>query len=95
MHFATGLSDWKNSMRTTCLIAGMVFVSMSGAAIANAFLPRCDTNPSKVCAKWAPGAPGAIAGKCIQWKWVHAQCVNKGRESWRGPVRTRKILPKA
>lgn len=91
MRLGIVLPGRRNSMRTAFLIAGGVLVLMSGVAVANDFSLRCDTRPSKVCARWAPGGPGTFAGKCIQWKWVHAQCVRKGRETWRGPeVRTKK-----
>lgn len=79
-------------MRMTFVIVGAVFVSMSGVAVANDLSPRCDTRPSKVCAKWAPGSPGTLTGKCIAWKWVRAQCVNSGRESWRWPKRKERVL---
>jgi len=72
---------WRHAMRAAALVAGGALISISGA-VANDFPLRCDTKPSKVCARWAPGAPGTFAGECVQWKWVRAQCASMGRESW-------------
>lgn len=80
MRFVTVLSGLRKSTWTALLTAGGLFVSMSGVAVANDLPLRCVTKPSKICAKWAPGAPGTIAGRCIQWKWVHAQCIRSGRQ---------------
>lgn len=87
MGAVTNLSGWRDFVRSTFLTAGAAVILMSGTAVANDLPSGCSTRPSKVCTKWAPGASETFAGKCIQWKWVRAQCVSKGRESWRRPER--------
>lgn len=66
-------------MKKMFLTASATLLLMSSAAMANDFPSQCNTQMKKVCAKWAKGAPGTVAGKCIAWKWLRPQCATSKR----------------
>ncbi|UPK07029.1 hypothetical protein [Bradyrhizobium sp. 170] len=66
-------------MSKTFLTAGAALLLMAGITLANDFPSQCNTQMKKVCAKWAQGAPGTPAGKCIEWKWLKPQCASPNR----------------
>lgn len=71
-------------MKSTFLLAvATIAASVTFAASAHAgdviVKPNC--GPTRVCVKWAKGAPGTLSGPCTEYKMVYAHSAACARKT--------------
>jgi len=61
------------------LLPLLVVPFFAGQAHANDFPDRGWCGTKRVCVKWAPGAPGTFAGRCVKYQFKHSPYACKRR----------------